>query len=187
MNELTSINEKQPEDARVQEKPKPCQWYPVYTRARAEKQVLVWLERHGIEAYLPLQKVLRQWSDRRKWVEVPLFSSYIFVHIDMRQYYAVLETPGVARFLWFEGKPVPISERQIQTIRLLLKGDIDLEALEDTFSPGDRITIDYGALRGVDGELVDYRGKKRVLIRINEISHNLLITVPLAYIKKLTV
>lgn len=185
MTTQASIPEKQPLETVVQEKPLQCLWYPVYTKARAEKQVLVWLERHGIEAYLPLQKVLRQWSDRRKWVEIPLFSSYIFVHIDMRQYYTVLETPGVARFVWFEGKPVPVSDRQIQTIRLLLKGDIDLEAVEESFSPGDHITIDYGTLRGVEGELVDYRGKKKVLIRINEISHNLLITVPLAYIRKL--
>jgi transcriptional antiterminator RfaH len=159
-------------------------WYPVYTRARAEKKIHTWLERHGIECYLPLKKILRQWSDRKKWVQVPLFSSYVFVHIGMSEYYEVLNTPGVARFVWFEGKPVPVPEKHIRNIQLLLAGDVDLEAVDESFQPGDKVMIDYGVMKGISGELTDYRGKKRVLIRINEIGKNLIITVPLSYIKK---
>jgi transcriptional antiterminator RfaH len=159
-------------------------WYPVYTRARAEKKVHSWLTKRGIECYLPLRKVLRQWSDRKKWVSTPLFSSYVFVKIDMVEYHEVLNTPGVARFVWFEGKPVPIQEKQIVTIKLLLEGDIDLESVDEVFQKGDNITIDYGPMKGVAGELIDYRGKKRILIRINEIGKNLIIEVPLSHIKK---
>jgi transcriptional antiterminator RfaH len=159
-------------------------WYPVYTRARAEKKVHAWLSKHGIECYLPLRKVLRQWSDRKKWISVPLFTSYIFVKIDMGEYHEVLNTPGVARFVWFEGKPVPIHEKQIITIQLLLEGDIDLESVDELFLKGDQVTIDYGPMKGVTGELITYRGKKRILIRINEIGKNLVIEVPLSYIKK---
>jgi len=159
-------------------------WYPVYTRARAEKKIEAWLTKHGIECYLPLKKVLHQWSDRKKWVTAPLFSSYLFVKINMGEYHEVLNTPGVARFVWFEGKPVPIPEKQIVTIQRLLAGDIDLESVEDNFEQGDHITIDYGTLKGVSGELIDYRGKKRILIRINEIGKNLVIEVPLAHVKK---
>jgi transcription antitermination factor NusG len=159
-------------------------WYPVYTRARAEKKIEAWLTKHGIECYLPLKKVLRQWSDRKKWVTAPLFSSYLFVKISMSEYLEVLNTPGVARFVWFEGKPVPIAEKQILTIKLLLAGEIDLESVEDNFEPGDQVTIDYGTLKGIAGELIDYRGKKRILIRINEIGKNLVIEVPLAHVRK---
>ena len=159
-------------------------WYPVYTRARAEKKVYSWVTKHGIECYLPLKKVLRQWSDRKKWVNVPLFSSYVFVKINMFEYYEVLNTPGVARFVWFEGKAVPIPEKQILTIQLLLKGDIDLETANEIFKQGEQVTIDYGPLKGISGELIDYRGKKKILIRINEIEKNLVIEVPLSYIKK---
>jgi transcriptional antiterminator RfaH len=159
-------------------------WFPVYTRARAEKKVQTWLVKHGIECYLPLKKVLRQWSDRKKWISAPLFSSYVFVKIDMIEYNEVLNTPGVARFVWFEGKPIPINEKQITTIRLLLEGDVDLEAVDEQFLQGDLVTIDYGPMKGVSGELIDYRGKKRILIRINEIGKNLVIEVPIAYIKK---
>lgn len=159
-------------------------WYPVYTRARAEKKVEAWLNKHGIECYLPLRKVLKQWSDRKKWVSSPLFSSYVFVRIDMVEYQDVLNTPGVARFVWFEGKPVPVSEKQIHTVKLLLEGDIDIEALEEEFAPGDMVSIDYGSLKGLSGELIEYRGKKKILIRINEIGKNLVIEVPLAYVLK---
>jgi transcriptional antiterminator RfaH len=159
-------------------------WYPVYTRARAEKKVQAWLVKHCIECYLPIKKVLRQWSDRKKWVFSPLFSSYIFVKINMGEYLEVLNTPGVARFVWFEGKPVAIAEKQINTIQLLLEGDIDLESLDELFLQGEQVTIDYGPLKGVGGELIDYRGKKRILIRVNEIGKNLVIEVPLSYIKK---
>lgn len=159
-------------------------WYPVYTRARAEKKVQSWLIKHGIECYLPLKKVLRQWSDRKKWVTVPLFSSYVFVKINMLEYHDVLNTPGVARFVWFEGQPVPIKEKQILTIQLLLEGNVDLEAVDEKFQQGDQVMIDYGPLKGVAGELIDYRGKKKILLRINEIGKNLVIEVPLSYIKK---
>ncbi len=104
----------------------------------------------------------------------------------MSEYHEVLNTPGVARFVWFEGKPVPIPEKQILTIQLLLTGEIDLESVEDKFEPGDQVTIDYGTLKGLAGELIDYRGKKRILIRINEIGKNLVIEVPLAHVKKTT-
>jgi transcriptional antiterminator RfaH len=159
-------------------------WYPVYTRARAEKKVHSWLMKHGIECFLPLRKVLRQWSDRKKWVSTALFSSYVFVKIDMGEYHEVLNTPGVARFVWFEGKPVPIQEKQIITIQLLLEGDIDLQSVDEIFQQGDQVTIDYGPMKGIAGELVDYRGKKKILIRINEIGKNLIIEVPLSHIRK---
>ena len=159
-------------------------WYPVYTRARAEKKVHTWLLKHDIECYLPLKKVLRQWSDRKKWVSVPLFSSYVFVKIDMSEYHEVLNTPGVARFVWFEGRAVPIPVKQIITIQLLLEGDIDLESVDEMFLKGDNLMIDYGPMKGISGELVNYRGKKKILIRINEIGKNLIIEVPLSYIKK---
>ena len=159
-------------------------WYVVYTKPRWEKKVARQLQQKGIEHYCPLTKVQKQWSDRKKWVTAPLFSSYLFVKINMGEYHEVLNTPGVARFVWFEGKPVPIAEKQIITIQQLLAGDIDLESVEDTFEQGDLVTIDYGTMKGIAGELIDYRGKKRILIRINEIGKNLVIEVPLAHVKK---
>ncbi|HDO06779.1 MAG TPA: hypothetical protein ENG85_03760, partial [Bacteroidetes bacterium] len=69
-------------------------WYALYVRSRTEKKVAVELEGADIDFYLPLEKRLRQWSDRKKWVEEPLFRSYIFVHITQKEYYKVLQTRG---------------------------------------------------------------------------------------------
>jgi len=83
-------------------------WYAVYTRSRTEKQTQELLLRSGIEVYLPLVKNLKQWSDRKKWVEEPLFRSYLFVHISPAEYYDVLNIPGAVRYITFEGKAVAI-------------------------------------------------------------------------------
>src|SRR5690242_4387425 len=95
-------------------------WYPVYTRPRAEKKALQALESRGIECYLPLQRQLKQWSDRKKWVEEPLIRSYLFVRIAARDQPAVLMTPGISRFIYFGGKVAVMPERQIRDLKLLM-------------------------------------------------------------------
>jgi transcriptional antiterminator RfaH len=76
-------------------------WYPVYTHPQAEKKTWDLLQKKGIESYLPLRKQLKQWSDRKKWVEEPLIKSYIFVRIVPQQQTDVLMTKGISRFLYF--------------------------------------------------------------------------------------
>ena len=94
----------QNKDIQTQEKKieLPQKWYAIYTRPRAEKQVCQRLVEQGIEAYLPIRKTMRQWSDRKKMVEVPLFTSYVFVHIDRRFYDDVVRTHGVVKYITFE-------------------------------------------------------------------------------------
>ncbi|RYE30640.1 MAG: UpxY family transcription antiterminator, partial [Sphingobacteriaceae bacterium] len=100
-------------------------WYPVYTRSRTEKQAFDLLQKKGIEAYLPLQKTLKQWSDRKKWVTEPLFQSYLFVHITPKQQTEVLMTKGIVRFLYHAGKIANMPDQQIDEIQLLLANDIE--------------------------------------------------------------
>ena len=76
-------------------------WYPVYTHARAEKKAHEALLKKGIETYLPLNRQLKQWSDRKKWVEEPFIKSYLFVNISDQEQMEVLMTKGVARFIYF--------------------------------------------------------------------------------------
>jgi transcription elongation factor/antiterminator RfaH len=157
-------------------------WYAVYTRPRNEKKVYSRLVEKGIETFLPLQKKLKQWSDRKKMVDEPLFRSYIFVHIDQKQYYDVLNTMGVVRYITFEGKAVPIPDRQIDQIKQLLVQDIEIEAVEGQIEPGTRVEVRFGSLQGIDGEMVEHSGKKKVVIRIDHISHSLLVTLPTEYV-----
>lgn len=159
-------------------------WYAAYTKPRFEKKALKRLEEAGFEAYLPLQRRLKQWSDRKKMVEEPLFRSYIFVRITYKDYFNVLNTPGIVRFITFEGNAVPIPDRQIEQVKRLLEHNVDLEAVEERIEPGSRVEIRSGSLMGIEGELVEHQGKRKVVIRIDHISHSLLVTLPANYITK---
>ena len=105
-------------------------WYPVYTHARAEKKAYEALTSKGISAYLPLHRQLKQWSDRKKWVEEPFIKSYIFVNIAEQAQADVLMTKGISRFLYFSGKPATMPDRQINELKLLMTSSLDLEITE---------------------------------------------------------
>jgi transcriptional antiterminator RfaH len=158
-------------------------WYAAYTKSRAEKKVLAELQRQGIDAYLPLQKKLRQWSDRRKWVEEPLIRCYIFVNIDMNDYYKVLNTRGVVNYITFEGKAVPIPDNQIEVLRKIVATEADVEVSADNFTPGDKVRVVSGPMHGLEGELVNFRGNRRVMVRIDHIGQQLLISIPPGFLE----
>src|SRR5690606_18319592 len=144
-------------------------WYPVYTHARAEKKAYESLIRKGVACYLPLTRTLKQWSDRKKWVEEPLIRSYLFVSIAVRQQAEVLMTPGVCRFLYFSGKVATMPERQIEQLKVLLASSSELEVSSQAFEPGDQILVKAGPLQGLRGELVSYRSSQRFLVRLDHV------------------
>ena len=160
-----------------------AKWYAAYTNSRAEKKVLAELQKQGIEAYLPLQKRLKQWSDRRKWVEEPLLSCYIFVKISMSDYYRVLNTRGLVRYITFEGKAVPIPENQIDILRKIVATEADLEVTAENLTPGSRVKVVSGPMHGLEGELVDFRGSRRVMVRIDHIGQQILISIPAGFLE----
>jgi transcriptional antiterminator RfaH len=161
----------------------PVCWYAIYTRPHHEKKIYELLKGLNIDAYLPLQTSIKQWSDRKKKVSEPLFSCYLFVNISLKEYYNVLNVPGVIRFVAFEGKAVAIKEKQIQTIKDLQENNFELEETIAPLRKGCKVKIIFGILTGIDGELVMYNNKKRVVIRIEEINKSLFVNVPLNYLK----
>ncbi len=154
-------------------------WYALYTFPRFEKKVYTRLLERKIEAYLPLQKKLRKWKDRKKWVEEPLIRSYVFVKVSELEYYDALSIEGAVRYISFSGKAVPIPEWQIVAMQKLENSDYEITISSKSFKPGCNIRIVSGVLAGFSGELVSYMGKKRVVIRISQIGHSLVITLPL--------
>ncbi len=156
-------------------------WFAIYVRARWEKQISKLFDQAGIEHYLPLYKTIRIWSDRKKSVVVPLFPSYLFVKITKHEQYKVMSTPGVVKIIKFEGVPVVIPEHQIDSIKLLLSKDVDIEAPQINPRPGDELEINKGSLKGLKGELVEYRGKKKIAIRLDAIDKSIIIHIPLSY------
>ncbi len=147
------------------------EWHVVYTRSRAEKKVNSELQALGIESYLPLQKKLHRWKDRKKWVEVPLISGYCFVNISRKEYDKVLQTGNVVCYVTFEGRAAVIPEDQISALKTMLKEfDFDVTVSFDNFHPGQKVEIVQGPLVGLKGELIQNRGKHKFLLRIEQIN-----------------
>ncbi len=152
-------------------------WYPVYTHARAEKKAYEALLKKGIETYLPLNRQLKQWSDRKKWVEEPLIKSYLFVNISDQEQMEVLMTKGVARFIYFSGKITAMPSSQIDNLKLLMASPYELEVSEENLQPGERIIIKAGPLKGLQGEIVSHRSQKQLLLRLDNMGLSILVHV----------
>ena len=163
-------------DERTAQEPKK-NWYAVYTKPRAEKQLTKRLSESGINAFLPLQKTLRQWSDRKKMVELPLFTSYVFVNIDAAEYDRVLQTHGAVKYVSFEGKAATIPQDQIDNLKLIINSDTEIEVTHEKLKPGQQVEVTHGTLKGLRGELIKSK-KHRLLVRIDTIHQNLLVNIP---------
>jgi transcriptional antiterminator RfaH len=159
-------------------------WYALYTRPRAEKLVYQRLVEEGIETFLPLQKTYRMWSDRKKLVEKPLLSSYIFVKTNKKKFPRVYKVNGIVKFISFEGQPVSIPQKQIDNLRLLINSDAEIEVTTEKFAQGDNVEVVNGALIGLTGELIKIGSKNRVVVRIDRLDQNLILKIPLGFLKK---
>ena len=130
-------------------------WFVFYTKSRHEKKVLELLTRQGFEAFLPMQKVMKQWSDRKKKVEVPLFNSYIFVRDTEDRIPLILQTPGISWNIRHNDKPAVLHDKEYDLIQRFLSSGLFLEASSQShLEPGDRVRIVDGPLRGVEGHLI---------------------------------
>ncbi len=137
-------------------------WYAIYTRYKAEKEVVRLLQRRRIESYVPLNRIVKQYKSKRKVLELPLINSYVFVKIVRQQYIPVLETNNVLKFIHFNGKLVPIPESEIDLLRRICQEKMDVEAGAFVFEKGHQVEIIGGNLTGVRGKLVDQRGNNFV-------------------------
>ncbi|MBK9291713.1 MAG: UpxY family transcription antiterminator [Bacteroidetes bacterium] len=153
-------------------------WYAVYTRSKGEKKLAIELKYAGISHYLPLVKRMRQWSDRKKIVEEPLFRCYIFVHISESEYFKVLNAPGAVRFVKFEGKPAEIPPQQIQAIRHYIEDpdpeEVDLSQLQE----GQLVRVKSGPMEGLIGRLVQMRNQYRLVVLIEAVGQVIRLNIP---------
>lgn len=160
------------------------QWFALYTKSRTEKKVSQELINKGIENYLPLEKKLKLWSDRKKWVEEPFIRSYIFVFIEESDLHKALNTPGVVTVIRFSGKPAPIREEQIKIIKSILSSNEEYELSPETFEQGEKVEVIQGSLKGLFGEMVFHLNKYKVLVRIESINQNILIRINPSHLRK---
>ncbi|HPK04705.1 MAG TPA: UpxY family transcription antiterminator [Bacteroidales bacterium] len=160
-------------------------WFALYTRSRNEKKVHAELTARGIESFLPLQKTLKQWSDRKKWVEEPLIRSYVFVRITEKEYFDVLNTPGAVRFVFFEGKAARIPDWQINALRYIIDTGMEVEITDQGLETGDKVLITRGPFRDMPAELIEIRGKRKVVLKIDHTGHSILLTISPGSLKRL--
>ena len=152
-------------------------WYAIYTRSRWEKKSAKLMEDSGYMVYLPLVKTLKQWSDRKKRVEIPLISGYVFVKVSEGDYYKILETPGVVCYVTFEGKAAPIRDSQIDAMRNAIEGNLKIEAVDDILETGQKVKIISGPMKGSEGEYVKIAHKTNFIINLSSIGFSLKVEI----------
>jgi transcription antitermination factor NusG len=135
-------------------------WYAVYTKPRWEKKVDRLLAEKGMESYCPLQKIQRQWSDRKKIVEEPLFKSYVFVRIEENEQTELRMVNGVVNFVYWMGKPAIVKDAEIQTIRRFMNEYDNVEATQTHIEAGNRVVVQGGVLMGKSGTVKQVLHKK---------------------------
>ncbi len=159
-------------------------WYALYTRPRHEKKVYDDLLEKKMESFLPLVKTLSQWKDRRKWVEKPLFNSYVFINIELQHKLIALQTKGVVRLVSFGGKPAMIPDWQIQQLKTVLDNKDNLEP-EKYLKRGDYVEIIEGPMKGVKGYLREQRGVSKLAILIDGIYQSASFVVDTNFVRKI--
>jgi len=160
-------------------------WLVFYTKSRWEKKVEEYLQRFGFEPFLPTHKVLRQWSDRRKKVEVPLFNSYIFVHDFEHRIRDILQIPGISWNIRHNGKPAVLHQEEKDMIERFVNSGLFMETFSiDDVVPGDRVKVIDGPLRGAVGILSgDYSEEKFVVI-LDSIDQAIKVSIDKKLLKK---
>ncbi len=153
-------------------------WYAVQTRSRHERVVAAQLREQGVSTFLPMITQIRRWSDRRKLVEFPLFSGYVFVHaaVSPRIRTIVLFSRGVAGFVAMRGEPLPIPDEQIDNVKELLAKNIRCAA-HPFLKVGQRVRIRGGSLEGLEGILVAHNGDRKLVISVGTIERSFSIRI----------
>ena len=125
-------------------------WFVIYTKSRNEKKVAELLQKNGVEVFCPLVKLKKNWSDRKKIVETPLFNSYVFVNLSEKDRNVVFNVPGVIRYVFWLKKPAVARDSEIESLKAVLNDTMDSFSIEN-YQIGDTVKISEGVFKGLDG------------------------------------
>ncbi len=158
-------------------------WMAVYTKPRNEKKVAERLSEKGFQVYCPLITTLRQWSDRKKKVKIPIFPSYVFIFLTEKERVEVLKDPGVLNFVFYLGKPALIKEDEILTIKRLFDNlDDNSEVYIQKYNKGDKVDIVAGPFRELKG-IVEEIKKSEITLLVDSLGMTVKIKTNTNYIK----
>jgi transcription termination/antitermination protein NusG len=160
-------------------------WFVFYTKSRHEKKVHDLLTRRGYDVFLPLQKIMRQWSDRKKKVEVPLFNSYIFVSVFVHQIQDVLKEPGVVRSIRDNGRPAILHTNEYQIINRFLETGLLLETMTTHLVKGDKVVVMDGPLKGIEGSVLRHASGNKFGVLLEALNQTILADLDPGLLKKI--
>ena len=162
-------------------------WHALYVRSRSEKKVLSQLEEMGFEAYLPLVTKIKQWSDRRKKIEEPLFKSYVFVYSNAKEYLPILNVYGVMRFVTFNHEAVVVPDNQIAAIKKFVNdyehGEEFKMQNNEELTVGQKVRVINGPMKGLLGRLQTIYNKRLLVVYIEAVGKYLSVTIPRAKVE----
>lgn len=138
-------------------------WMAFYTMPRSEKKAAENLVKKGYDIFCPTRTVLKQWSDRKKKVQEPLFTSYVFAHVNENERQQILQEPRIISNVFWLGKPAIIHQFEIDQIRNFLREYPDAESSDIEVKYGDNASITSGPFKGESGVIKQKRGNKVVL------------------------
>jgi transcription antitermination factor NusG len=151
-------------------------WHAIYTYPRHEKSVADHLQVSGVETFLPTFTTVSQWKDRRVTLEAPMFPGYVFFRAKADQRGRVLSAPGVIRILSFGGVPAPISDSEIEGIKLCVDLGVQLEPCS-FFEVGDLVRVRSGLLEGLTGRISQVKNKRRLIVPITLINQSMAVEI----------
>lgn len=165
---------------------KKSHWFAVYTRPKAEKKVDEQLSKAGFESFLPLQTVVKQWSDRKKKVKVPLISSFVFVRSDSKNIRNIYTVSGVVSILKYLGDYAIVKDSEIENLRIFSENEFPIHThnTKIDLSEGTKVVVTKGPLEGLNGVYLKNAGKHRIIIEIESLNNYFEVTLPLNTVKE---
>ena len=151
-------------------------WYAAYTSANHEKRVANELERRSVEHFLPLYLSSRRWKDRHVQLQLPLFHGYVFVRLALRDRLQVLQVPGVAKLVGFNGTPTPLPREEIDALRTSLASGVRAEP-HPYLTAGRRVRVKAGPLTGMEGILVKRKNRSRFVVSVELIQRAIAVEI----------
>ena len=168
------------------EKEKNLNWYVIKTRSRSEDKVAQRINAIGMHVYLPLQKTIRQWSDRKKKIEVPLIPNTLFVETDQKSLNQLYNIPGFHSILKFLGKPALVRQNEINNLKLLLQENIEIKK-EDfrEFKKGESIEVIRGPMQGIIATSIDDGRTHKLIVEIESMEQRFIVHIPKSCVRKI--
>ncbi len=157
-------------------------WYALWVRSRHEKSVLDILTNKGLETFLPVCRSRRRWSDRIQELDLPLIPGYVFCRFDVRNRMPVLKTPGVVQIVGAGKTPEPVDEIEMQSLITAVASGVHLQ-LWPFLKAGQRVSIEEGPLRSLEGILVTTRGKDQLILSVSLLQRSIAVAVDRRWIR----